>query len=139
MASHRNSVHSGARLRAFAAACDFNGDPLVIEPEFDDVSSFEVDLGKWTGRVVDAGTPSVLWEVARSADRASEGSQSARIRLDNRAGQAKVMLERRYEVEENQAYAVAISFQLPARTGSACRRGGCWPVRPLPRPSLAGP
>src|SRR6185503_5021866 len=57
------------------AACDFNGDPLVILPEFDDVTSFETDLEKWVPRAVDIGTPPATWEVVRSGDRATQGTQ----------------------------------------------------------------
>jgi len=82
------------------ASCDFHGGTFLIEPEFDDTTSFEADLGKWTGRAFDLGTPPATWEVARSGERATQGSQSARIRLGNlAAAQTKVFLERRYDVE----------------------------------------
>jgi hypothetical protein len=114
---HPSRPSDGARARAAAllltlalASCDFNGDALIFEPEFDDVSSFETDLGKWTGRAADLGTPPATWEVIRSADRATQGTQSTRLRLGNQAGQPKVFLERHYEVEKNQRYLVEISF-----------------------------
>ena len=98
---------------ATVSGCDFHGDPLVILPEFDDVSSFESDLGKWTPRALDLGTPAVAYEVTRSAERASDGMQSVRVRIDNAAGaQPKVLLERRYETEKNQTYQVDVSFDL---------------------------
>jgi hypothetical protein len=92
------------------SGCDFHGDPLVIEPEFDDATSFESDLGQWTPRSVGVTAPPVAWEIARSGERATDGTQSARLRVDNTTGQAKILLERRYEVEKNQRYRVEISF-----------------------------
>ena len=92
------------------SGCDFHGEPLLIEPEFDDVSSFETDLGKWTGRAIDLGSPPATWEVARSGDRATQGSQSTRLRLGNLAGQTKTFVERRYEVEKSLLYRVEMSF-----------------------------
>jgi hypothetical protein len=92
------------------AACDFQGDTITIEPEFDDVSSFETDLDKWVGRAVDLGTPPATWEIVRSGDRATQGTQSARLRLGNLGGQTKIFLERRYAVEKNQRYLMEISF-----------------------------
>jgi hypothetical protein len=111
------SLSSDARRRGAvllftlaAAGCDFNGDPLAILPEFDDVSSFEVDLEKWTARAADLGTPPATWEIVRSADRATAGSQSTRLRLGSPAGQTKIFLERRYAVEKSLLYRVEISF-----------------------------
>lgn len=97
---------------AVASGCDFKADPLVIQPEFDDVSSFEGDLGSWTVRTVDLGTPAATYEVVRSTDRASDGAQSVRVRLENQTGQAKVLLERRYVVEKDQTYVVEVAFGL---------------------------
>jgi hypothetical protein len=92
------------------SACDFQGDPLVIEPEFDDVTSFETDLEKWTPRATDLGTPPATWEIVRSGDRATQGGGSSRLRLTNSTGQPRIFLERRYEVEKNQLYQVDLSF-----------------------------
>ena len=91
-------------------ACDFQDSSFVIEPEYDDVSSFEADLDKWTPRSIDLGTPPATWEVARSGERASQGGQAVRLRIGNTTGQAKAFIERRYAVEKNQTYLVAISF-----------------------------
>lgn len=110
----RRSTRARGPLLALALAlsgCDFNGDPLVIQPEFDDVSSFESDLGLWAARSVGVTAPPVAWEIARSGERATGGSQSARLRVDNTTGQAKIFLERKYEVEKNQRYQVELSFQ----------------------------
>ena len=91
-------------------ACDFNADPLVIEPEFDDISSFETDLWKWVARGVDITDPPVAWEVVRSGERATQGTQSVRLRLANLNDQGKVWIERRYEVADDQLYSVESSF-----------------------------
>ena len=116
---HRTLSGDRARVRAAvllialaAAGCDFNGSPLAILPEFDDVTSFETDLGKWVGRAVDLGTPPSTWEVVRSGDRATQGTQSSRLRLTDTttATQSKVFIERRYALEKNQRYLVEISF-----------------------------
>src|SRR5688572_23763672 len=92
------------------SGCDFSGSSFVIGPEFDDVTSFETDLEKWTARATDLGTPPATWEIARSGDRASQGSGSARLRLNNGTGQPRIFLERRYEVEKGQLYRVDVSF-----------------------------
>lgn len=128
---------------AAAAGCDFKADPLIIQPEFDDVSSFESDLGGWAVRTVDLGTPAAPYEAVRSTDRASGGAQSVRLRLENRAGQAKVLLERRYVVEKDQTYLVEVTFGLASAdwSGTAPWRVaiGAAPDSPLKTGVVDGP
>jgi hypothetical protein len=97
----------------------------VIAPEFDDVSSFESDLGAWAGRATDLGTPPATWEVVRSGDRASHGSQSSRLRLTSAAGQPKLFIERRYVTEKNQLYKVDVSFDFASSDWTGARP---WPM-----------
>ncbi len=90
--------------------CDFHGDPLMIEPEHSDTASFEAGLGDWIPFGIDLLSPPVAWEVARSTDRASDGTQAIRVRLNNLNGRGKVVLERKYAVAKDQLYTVVISF-----------------------------
>lgn len=93
-----------------SAGCDLHGDPLEILPEFDDVSSFESDLGRWSARTLDLGAPPVAYEVVRSSERALDGTQSVRLRVANQAGQPKVFLQRRYETEKDQTYTIDVTL-----------------------------
>ena len=86
----------GAALLGVLAAlssCDF-GEELVVYPEFDDSFSFERELEEWSAGGRDLLLPPVTWEVTPSTDRASDGAQSVRLRLDNVNDQDKIWIER---------------------------------------------
>ena len=90
----------GAALLGVLAAlssCDF-GEELVVYPEFDDSFSFERGLEEWSAGGRDLFDPAVTWEVAPSTDRASDGAQSVRLRLDNVNDQGKIWMGRSYGV-----------------------------------------
>ena len=116
MVSPLSSIRTSARLGAAIfclcsfGSCDRRGFDLIVEPEFEDAFSFETDFSDWTPQGRDLTDPPVVWEVARSGERASDGEQAIRLRLDNLNSQGKIWIERRYEVEENQVYSVEISF-----------------------------
>ena len=103
-----------AILAAAAAlsACDRNTTGFEIVPEFDDVYSFETGMQDWASRSLDLGSPPVAWEIARTNERADDGTQSVRLRLDNQAGEGKIWIERRYEVPPDQEYEITIRFAL---------------------------
>jgi hypothetical protein len=109
----------GLALALAAAGCDRHPDPVVIQPEFDDATSFESDLGHWAVRTLDLGTPPATVEAVRSSDRASDGAQSVRLRLDNAAAQPKVLLERSYDAEKNLTYSVDVSLSFATADSAA--------------------
>ena len=90
--------------------CDRRGFQLIVEPEFDDTFSFETGLSGWAPQGRDLTDPPVVWDVTRLSEQGSDGQQAVRLRLENLNSQGKIWIERRYEVEQNQAYAVGISF-----------------------------
>jgi hypothetical protein len=114
------------------SGCDFHGGTFIIEPEFDDVSSFETDLEKWIGRATDLGTPEAAWEIVRSGDRATQGSGSSRLRLSNAAAQTRIFIQRRYEVERNQGYQVDISFDFASADWAGVIPPARWSRRGTP-------
>lgn len=90
------------------AGCDKHGLDFIVAPEFDDTFSFESSLGDWTGKSKDVAGDT--WEIVTSADRATQGTQSVRLRLDDKNSQGKIWIEKRYAVEKNQAYKVQVTF-----------------------------
>ena len=116
MTSHMAFPRASARLVAVTlclcsvVGCDRRGVVVIIEPEFDEIFFFETGFSDWTARGVDLADPTVDWEIARSSDRASKGTQAVRLRLDNLNSQGKIWIERRYTVEEDRLYSVQVSF-----------------------------
>jgi hypothetical protein len=97
-----------AAVALFLTACDKHGLDFVVAPEFDDTFLFESGLGDWTARSKDVTGDT--WEVVTSPDRASQGTQSVRLRLDNKNSQGKIWIEKKYKVEKDQLYTVQVSF-----------------------------
>ena len=94
------------------AGCDFQGDDILIEPEYDLSYSFESGFQDWSPAGTDLDDPPVDWEVSRTAEHASEGGQSVRLRLDNVNDQGKIWIERAFDVAPDTAYTVEIAFDL---------------------------
>ena len=98
-------------LLAGAAGCDFNGDPLVIHPELEETSSFEAGFDGWVPLALDLQSAAVPWEIVRSAERASDGAQSVRLRIDNRVGAGKIFIQKKIEdLAVDQLYTVDLAF-----------------------------
>ncbi len=105
---------------ASLTGCDRHGLDFVVAPEFDDTFTFEFGLADWTARGRDLTNPTDLWEVVPSSERASDGSQSVRLRLENVNSQGKIWIERKYSMEADQLYTVYVAFDLgTADFGSA--------------------
>ncbi|MBW3535318.1 MAG: hypothetical protein KY453_08910 [Gemmatimonadetes bacterium] len=92
------------------AACDFQGDDIVFEPEYDLSYSFESGLDGWLPDGTDLDDPLVDWEVDVTGEHASDGSNAVRLRLDNLNGQGRIWIERRFDVAPDTAYTVEIAF-----------------------------
>ena len=99
----------GLALLAAGLSCCGDAD-LGTSPNHDENFSFETGWSDWFAKARDLTNPVDNWEVTRSSERASEGSQSVRLFLDNPNSQGKVWIERRYMVDKNQTYDVDISF-----------------------------
>lgn len=72
--------------------------------------SFENGLEGWTPKATDINNPPVAWSIASSADRASDGTHSAKFELENLNDAGKIWLERPFTVQPNQSYHVRVQF-----------------------------
>ncbi len=72
--------------------------------------SFENGLEGWVPKATDVSQPPVPWVVERSQDRATDGSSSMRVAVDNLTDAAKVWGERVFQVRPNRAYRVNVQF-----------------------------
>ncbi len=91
-------------------ACDFHGNDIVIEPEYDLAYSFESGLQDWMPAGVDLTDPVVDWDVSRTDSVASDGGHSVRLHLENLNDQGKVFIERSFDVAPDTAYDVHVTF-----------------------------
>ena len=94
---------------AVLPACDVATSEPFARVTLED--GFEVSLLPWDPDGTDLGDPPVVWSIVRSNDRATEGSWSARLRLENLNDQGKIWIERGLaNLGPLQDYRVEISF-----------------------------
>lgn len=121
-------------LLFFAAGCDRLPEAVIV-PEFDFTFSFEDGLQGWQAQSAELGNGTV--SVEASTDRASAGTRSLRITMDNQGGAAKVWVTRELAVTRHQSYVAELSLALGSADPPAAAP---WKViaglRPSP-PSLA--
>ncbi|MFL6518963.1 MAG: hypothetical protein ACJ8NS_01965 [Chthoniobacterales bacterium] len=77
--------------------------------------SFENGLEGWTPKGTDLSNPPIQWSIESSADRASDGTHSAKFELWNYNDAGKIWLERAFNVQPNQSYHVTVQFSLGTR------------------------
>ncbi|UCD64460.1 MAG: hypothetical protein JSW34_03230 [Candidatus Zixiibacteriota bacterium] len=85
------------------------------EPEIYQIEdSFEDGISSWTVHSLDdeVDTLTIDWYFLSSDERASKGSQSAKLYMDNLTDAAKIWLGRSLEVTPDKTYSVTISFDL---------------------------
>lgn len=90
-------------------------EPTRPEPQnYQIQDSFENGLSAWTINSLDdkVDTVTIDWHVVSSGERASQGSFSARLFMDNLTDAAKIWLGRTVDVARNKTYSVTIVFDL---------------------------
>lgn len=73
-------------------------------------SSFETGFDGFAVDGTDLDDPPVEWEIERSMELAFDGDWSVRLELDNLNDAGKIWIERRVELEPNQAYDVDVDY-----------------------------
>lgn len=92
-------------------------DPSGPIPPREENWSFEAGMEAWTAAAADihvGGTP-IDWWARLSTARASHGSRSVEIYMDNRTDAAKVWIVRPFAVEPNRDYVVHLNFDFASR------------------------
>jgi hypothetical protein len=74
--------------------------------------SFENGLEGWTPKGTDLSDPPIQWSIESSADRASDGTHSAKFELSNLNDAGKIWLERPFAVQPNHSYHVTVQLSL---------------------------
>jgi hypothetical protein len=76
--------------------------------------SFEQDLEGWTpeGADLELGGGSINWSIARSQDRATEGTASLKFYLENLNDAGKIWIARPFPAGPNQIYQVRVQYSL---------------------------
>ena len=87
---------------------------FVLPQERVEWFSFEQDLEGWTpdGADLELGGGSINWSIARSQDRATEGTASLKFYLENLNDAGKIWIARPFPAEPNQIYQVRVGYSL---------------------------
>jgi hypothetical protein len=77
-------------------------------------SSFEDDMEGWEARGMDLelGNSTIEWSIARSQERAKDGSSSLRLFLENWNDMGKIWVERGFVLKPSTMYRVDVSYAL---------------------------
>jgi hypothetical protein len=94
------------------AGCDTVTEPRT--PPIQERFIFQNDLQGWSGRAIDVhvGDDEIDWSIEHSTERATVGSGSVRLSVDNRSDAAKLWIEYSVMVAPNADYDVRIDFSL---------------------------
>ena len=95
-------------LAIAATGCD--DDPTGVEPDVDELFTFEDQLEGWTPAGTDLDDPPVDWSIERSDEEAESGSHSLRLFLNNMNDAGKIWVQRPFQVSPDQQYKVEVSF-----------------------------
>jgi len=106
-----------ASLAAFLSVLALMGCSQSTQPEAEIYrieDSFEAGVSAWTINSLDdkVDTLTIDWYLVSSSERASQGSLSAKVFMNNLSDAAKIWLEQALDVTPNRTYSVTISFDL---------------------------
>ena len=98
-----------AALLLLIAGCGDDENPCSPTPQVY-TFSFESSLDGWSAKAIDTDSPPIEWSIEQSSDRATDGTRSVKLYLENFNDKGKIWVERGFTVEPHANYRVAISF-----------------------------
>lgn len=97
-------------VSAFLACSENSSDPGPVAKEYR--FSFEKDAQGWEpgGTDLELGDSTIPWSVGRGGERATEGSWSMRLYLDNMNDAGKIWMQRAFTLDPNTVYTVSVAY-----------------------------